>query len=445
MSPPKVVITTVPLIEEDTPLAAPAVLKSSLQANGIDCVGLDLNIEIYNKIQTSPNRRLFLDFFFNQNIHEEIVDDLVGMLDFYAREILFHKPDIVGLSLFSYHSQAFTPWLCAMLKHRAPHVKIVIGGPGLQTLENAVFKFPDRIKRLGLIDDYITGDAEASLVEYVKGNLSYPGINSLSWQPNKDFTNLPLPDFSDYRFFRYKYPLLPLVDSRGCVQSCEFCDVISFWEKFQYLSAESIFSQMLKLIEEYNVYRFQFASSICNGNFREFKKLLALMVDHNRTHSPVEQIHWIGSFIIRPAKQHKEEIWQAIKESNGYLLTAVESVVEHVRVALGKRFSNEDLEHHLVMCKKYKIPMNLLMIAAYHTETDEDYEYVLQWFRDHKDYVNDTIMQVQVTTLGILPGTKLEKNIDKEIFNKNGSKRMAQARAVMEVLNECGFTTRLFF
>ena len=47
---PKVVITTVPFIDENTPIAAPAVLKASLQANGIDCVGLDLNIEIYNKI-----------------------------------------------------------------------------------------------------------------------------------------------------------------------------------------------------------------------------------------------------------------------------------------------------------------------------------------------------------------------------------------------------------
>ena len=97
----KVVISSVPFTDEDTPLAAPAVLKASLLAHGINCVGLDLNIEIYNKIQHHPNRQLFLDFFYQQTIHNEIVTDLTKMLDFYAVEILSHEPTIVGLSLFS--------------------------------------------------------------------------------------------------------------------------------------------------------------------------------------------------------------------------------------------------------------------------------------------------------------------------------------------------------
>ena len=159
---PKVVITTVPFIDENTPIAAPAVLKASLQANGIDCVGLDLNIEIYNKIQHYPNRNLFLNFFYKQIINEEIVDELTKILDFYAVELLSHKPDIIGLSLFSKDSQVFTAWLCAVLRQQAPGVKIVIGGSGLETLENSLFKFPDRLKKLGLIDDYITGDSETS-------------------------------------------------------------------------------------------------------------------------------------------------------------------------------------------------------------------------------------------------------------------------------------------
>jgi hypothetical protein len=199
----RVVVASMPFVDDDVPMAAPAVLKASLQANGIACVALDLNIEIYNKIQHKTNRHMFLDFFHQQKIHEEIVDDLVSMLNFYTQEILSHKPTIIGLSLFSSQTQTFTAWLCAMLRQRAPDVKIVIGGPGLQTLENSLFKFPDRVKKLGLIDDYITGDGETSLVEYVRGNMSYPGINSYAWQPNTEFNKLPTPDYSDYRLFRY--------------------------------------------------------------------------------------------------------------------------------------------------------------------------------------------------------------------------------------------------
>lgn len=441
---PKVVITSMPFVDEDTPLAAPAVLKAALQAHGISCVGLDLNIEIYNKIQHRSDRHLFLDFFYRQNINENIVNDLIAMLNFYVQEILSHKPDIVGLSLFSSGSQTFTAWTCAMLRQRAPGVKIIIGGPGLETLQNSLFKYPDRLKRLNLIDDYITGDAETSLVEYVKGNLNYPGINSSSWQPNSNFDKLPIPDYSDYRFFKYNYALLPIVDSRGCVQSCEFCDVIAFWKKFQYRSAENIFEQMMCYIENYNVYRFQFASSICNGNLREFKKLIKLIADYNDLHIPERHIHWVGSFIVRPAGQHKESLFELIKKSNGFLLTGVESIVEHVRINLGKKFNNDDLEHHLEMLKKYQLKTNLLMIAAYPTETPEDHETVKEWFINHKDFANNTIAQVQITLPSILPGTELEKRINVSEFDNDAPGRLQHEKKLIKVLQECGYTIKTF-
>jgi radical SAM superfamily enzyme YgiQ (UPF0313 family) len=408
-------------------------------------VSLDLNIDIYNKIQHHPDRQLFLNFFYFQIINETIVEDLIRMLDFYAREILSHNPDIIGLSLFSGNSQTFTTWLCAVLRHRAPTVRIVIGGPGLRTLENSLFKFPDRIKKLGLIDDYITGDGEVAFVEYVKGNLNYPGINSTLWQPVQEFNKLPMPDYSDYRFFKYEYPLLPIVDSRGCVQDCEFCDVIAFWKKFQYLTAENIFSQILSHIAQYKIYRFQFASSICNGNFKEFKKLLQLIVDHNEKSISAEHIHWVGSFIVRSASQHKEELWKLIKRSNGFLLTGVESIVEHVRISLGKRFTNADLEHHLEMARKYQIPMNLLIIASYPTETQEDYKKVNQWFIDHKEFANNTIMKIQCTLPAILPGTKLEKTIDIDTFYKTEISRKQNAANLVKLIKQCGFNIQTFF
>jgi radical SAM superfamily enzyme YgiQ (UPF0313 family) len=442
---PKVVITTVPFIDDDTPISTPAVLKASLTKHGFECVGLDLNIEIYNKIQHHPNRHLFLDFFYHQQINEEIVADLTKMLDFYAVELLAHKPDVIGLSLFSIDSQVFTAWLSAVLKERAPDVRIIIGGPGLETLENTLFKFPDRLKQLGFIDDYITGDAEISFVEYLNGNLTYPGINSSTWQANKDFNQLLTPDFSDYRFFKYRYALIPVVDSRGCVQACEFCDVIAFWNKFQYLSAETIFEQMKQHIQQYQIYRFQFASSICNGNMREFKKLIQMIADYNGSVLEVEQIHWVGSFIVRPATQHKEELFELIKRSNGFLLTGVESIIDRVRIALGKKFNNNDLEHHLQMLKKYNLKTNLLMIAGYPTETVEDYETVKQWFRDHKDFANNTIEQVQITLPGILAGTELEKTIDRAQFESTDPLRRRHGNNLLKVLEECGYNIKPFF
>lgn len=442
----RVLITTVPFVDEDSPLAAPAVLKSVLKAAGIDCVALDLNIEIYNKLKHHPKKFLFHDFFYHQEIHAEIVDDIVSMLEFYVQEIQWHAPTIIGLSLFSREGQTFCAWLCAVLRERMPHCKIVIGGPGLETLENSFFKYPDRLKNLGLIDDYIVGDAEVAFVQYVKGDRDFPGINNTNWQPNADFENFPTPDYADYRWFHYGNVLLPIIDSRGCVQNCEFCDVISFWKKFQYRSAEKLFQTMLTHIKMHGIYRFQFASSICNGNLREFKKLMALISDHNdKVSASKQEIHWIGSFIVRPAASHPDHLWQLIRRSNGFLLTGVESITERVRIALGKKFSNQDLDHHLEMARKHQVPMNLLLIAAYHTETEQDWKEAKQWFFDHREFANNTVYQVQITLPAILAGTKLEAAVDRQEFLENNNKRLQHARELKETIESCGFVTRPFF
>ena len=440
-----IVIVTVPFVDEDTPLAAPAVLKSSLQLNGISAKSLDLNIEIYNKVHHHPHRQLFVDFFWHQRIDERIVDELVSMLHFYAQEILSYQPRIVGLSLFSKECQIFCAWLCAVLRQESPGTTIVIGGSGIETLENQLFKFPDRMKNLKLIDDYIIGDAERSLVEYVKGNKIFPGINGSQWQPHENYDALPVPDFSDYRFFRYANPSIPIVDSRGCVQNCEFCDVIVLWDKFQFKKADTIFEEIKSYIKKYRTYRFQFNSSVCNGNLKEFKRLMALIAEHNDKVVPEQEIHWAGHFIIRSASLHTEALWQLMKKTNGFLWVGVESVVERVRVGLGKKFSNTDLDHHLEMGRKYQVPMNLLVIAAYHTETDKEYQESKQWFIDRKEFANNSVMQVQITLPSVLAGTRLEATIDKNEFAAAEPRRKKHAKEFTNLIRSCGFQIRHFF
>jgi radical SAM superfamily enzyme YgiQ (UPF0313 family) len=238
--------------------------------------------------------------------------------------------------------------------------------------------------------------------------------------------------------------LLPIVDSRGCVQNCEFCDVIAFWEKFQYRSADWIYATMQHYIKNYGIYRFQFGSSICNGNLKEFKRLMQMIADYNDSHIEEQQIHWVGSFIVRSANNHPESLWQLIKKTNAFLLTGVESMIEHVRIGLGKKFTNADLEHHLTMTQKYGIGTNLLFIAAYPTETEEDYESAKQWFRDHSHFANNTVQQVQLTVPGILPGTRLEATTNIDEFNAGKDRRYRQAVELNEVIKSCGFTTRPF-
>jgi radical SAM superfamily enzyme YgiQ (UPF0313 family) len=441
----KVVIAAVPYVNTPRPLAAPGVLKASLSKHGIECVALDLNVDAEIRISQHKHKEQFVNFFKKQIAADEVIDDISLMIDYCADEILKNEPTIIALSLFCHSCQNFTAWLCACLKQKAPTIKIVIGGPGIQVQSGAmIFDFPAKLKRKKLIDDFITGDGEISLVEYVNGNLDYPGINSSNWLPVDNLNSLPIPDYSDYQWFKYQQQSIPIIDSRGCVQSCEFCDVIAFWKKFQFLSAENIFSQIMSLMQKHKFVKFDFRSSVSNGNLKEFKKLMKLLSDYNsRTDIfPTERIVWDGSFIVRPARNHDDEFWQLVKQSNpDRLFVGVESVVERVRIGLGKNFTNQDLDHFLQMTQKYQIPVNLLCISGYPGETDEEFEQSKEWFRSHKNFIGNSVEGVQIAGATVLPGTKLNERMTAEETQQlmlQGRKKHQELRQV--VFDECGFT-----
>ena len=403
-----IVIASIPYVDTVEPIMAPALLKGVLSENKIDSIAIDLNIEIVNQLVGHPNKQKILDFFFSQTIHPEVIDDIVEIINYCVDRIAKNQPNIIALSLLVYSCQIFTAWLCSALKQKLPNTKIVIGGAGIKNfIADTSNHFCVEVKKLGLIDDYISGDGDISFLEYIKGNYNYPGINTIDWQIVPDLNAVPTPDYTDYNFSQYDKPGIPINDSRGCVRNCEFCDIIEFWQKFQFRRAENIFNEMLLQISKYNITHFGFRNSLTNGNLKEFRKLLDLIVDYNKTAQ--NKISWQGYFIIRQPSQHPEDLWQKIKDTNGTLWIGVESVVSKVRHQMGKTFENSDIDYHLEMGQKYNVPIMLLIIVAYPTETLADYEFTKQWFRDRKQYANNSVMAVLLSFASVLPNTGLSR------------------------------------
>jgi len=450
-----VTIVAVPYVETVEAIMAPALLKSVLATHNIRAVAIDLNIEIVNRIEHHPRKQQILDFFFSQVIHPEAVEDIEEIINYCSHRILQYNTPTIAMSMLIYSGQIFTRWLCARIKTINPAVKIVVGGTGIKNfVAEDKSTFCEQARQLGLIDDYIIGDGELSLVEYLKGNYNYPGINNNDWLPLANLNDLPFPDYSDYDFSQYKDKEIPINDSRGCIKNCEFCDVIEHWKKFQYRTADIIFEEMLYQIDQLGISYFSFRSALTNGNMKEFNKLLDLIVDYNSNKPREKQIGWNGYFIIRNAKFHTEDLWKKISLSNGLLLVGVESVVSRVRHQLGKTFEDDDIDHNLKLSQQYGVPLILLMIVAYPTETLQDFEYTKQWFRNHKQYANNCVKFVNLSFASILPGTQLARKSD-EYSIKKGSlpsiwinqnlsittkQRLDYLRELRDiVVNECGF------
>ena len=114
-------------------------------------------------------------------------------------------------------------------------------------------------------------------------------------------------------------------------------------------------------------------------------------------------------------------------------------MVERVRMGLGKNFTNRDLDHFLKMSQKYQIPVNLLCISGYLTETYEEFELSKQWFRDRKEYVDNSVSGIQLTPLSVLPGTELNQKMNTAGFITAQSKKVNKYQELSDAITESGF------
>jgi len=413
-APSEIVLASVPWTLTSIPLMAVAALKSVAINQGKSCTALDLNANVLNWSQTYQHKDKLLDFFHNETYHAEIQEDIFNLYLKFAETLLAHQPKIIGLSLFSYVCQVSAKYITYFIRKLDPTVTIIIGGTGCFSQLLGDDYYPESLLKSGLIDYYVRGDAEQSFSEFLKGHQSGPGINSSSWiqMTNDELQTLPYPDYSDYDFNLYSMPAIPLIGSRGCVRQCTFCDYIEHWKKFNWRNGQNIFDEMLLQNKKYGIRYFKFQDSLINGNLKEYKKLVQLLATHNQQH-PNNSFFWSSFFILRGQGQFNEELWRLTALSGAtWLNVGVESVVEHIRYHMGKKFSNDDVEFGLRMDKKYNLKFTWLMIVGYVTETQEDIDYTKQWFKDHVTY-KDTIKIQLGGTLGIFPNTWLDRNKEK--------------------------------
>lgn len=421
-----IVIVSVPFTDTTAPIMAPAMLKGIVEKNGISCVAFDLNAVVVNFVKNHPKKLEFLDFFYFERVAQGLENAIADLFDMMADNIMQYNPKAVALSLLHYQCQSSAKWLSFCLKKRYPGLTIIIGGTGITgQLASSDTSYAEGLQSSKLIDHYIYGDGDVALIELLKGNKGYPGINSTNWKSIEDLDSAPYPDYDDYDFSLYESAFIGILGSRGCVRQCTFCDVHEHWEKFRWRDGDLIFQEMLYQNKKYGTRFFKFQDSLINGNVKEYKKLISRLAEHNRE-NPENSFRWASYFIFRPANQMDEEQWRLTAESGAYVLSVgVESLVDRVRYHIKKKFNNQDIEFALSMAKKYKVKIFFITLIGYATETEEDHQAALQWLRDNRHYAGDPIYRLSVGgTLAILPNTWLDRN-QKElgVVWKNGNER----------------------
>jgi len=399
-----IVVISVPGVMRKTPQAAPALLKGSVEAAGFTCNTIDFNIRFYQEVE----KYNALETYFATGLNIEEHAQASELVKNWVEDILKLNPKFIGISVFTYQNRVATKLFCQHIR-KLSSAKIILGGQGLS--DGGILGAAGFGKQLydeNLADFWIRSEGEVSLIELLKNNINYPGINSDTFKQIDDLDSIPFPNYDDYELELYDAKTLPITGSRGCVRSCSFCDVHDHWS-YRYRSGQNIADEILHLNKKYNISEFNFTDSLINGNLKEFKKFTKIIANYNK--ELATPLTWTSQFIVRQHSQVNEEYWQDIANSGGrQLAIGVESGSDSVRLHMNKKFTNKDLDYTMSMLEKYKITCTFLMIVGYPTETDKDFQDTLDMFTRYKRYI-PIITNINIgSTLGILPGTPLYNN-----------------------------------
>jgi tRNA A37 methylthiotransferase MiaB len=383
-----VVIASLPYVDTNEPLMAPALLKGIVNKTDLTSYTFDFNIEIINKLQLVPDSTKIQRWFLYEDFKDcqETMQQVDILVQYVANRILKKNPDWICLSLFCNTAKAFNIKLCQYIKRIHPEKKIVIGGNGVFTDEKSKRPYGKLLQKAKLIDHYIVGDGDEPLYNLLTNTTTTDnGVDTDQFQVLDDLSKQPFSDYSDYDWNQYSLKRIPMYSSRGCVRRCTFCDVYKLWKKFKLKSAEDVFNEMLWQIKQTGISDFYFRDSLINGSISEYRKLTKLLADYNAVNE--KKITWASFFIFRPETQMSDADWKLTGESGAdELIIGVESLVDSIRYHMRKKFTNKDMRFGFEMAKKYNIGLTLLLIIGYVNETEKDFEESLQWLHDHKEF-----------------------------------------------------------
>ena len=389
-----ILVLSIPRIEPHRPPLGVSILGTVCENAGHNVTVADLNIKFFNHCKTHG-----VDYFNFDDIWDSYREETLAESKFIDQFIVqfindynLNSYDYIMLSIFGISNHIFAEKL---LEKIAPNrnYKILVGGSGaFISLKNSNSIVVDNFKRRNLIDDYIRGECEESVLQYLQhGNGS--GINNSNFKQISNLDSLPILSYKFLNLDEYDYlnnkKSVYIEGSRGCVRSCTYCDVVAYWPKYRFRSGKHIASEIIKHYETHGVTDFYFTDSLVNGSLKAFSEMCNVLANHNFT----DKISWSGQFIFRDRRSVQPEHFEMIAKAGGdTFFVGIETGSDRVRKAMGKNFSNDDIEYQLEQFHKNKLKTTFLMFPGYVTETIEDHNDTLNMLQRWQKYVANGVI-----------------------------------------------------
>jgi len=421
----RAVILSLPRFAALRPQAAPAAIKSILETHGVSATVIDINLAFQSQFKQSVDPKDYdsLDrwMFTSIDLTLEQTNLLKNFINTQVDTILQHQPQFIFISVFCWQCQKSTRLLCEYLR-KVTSAKIVIGGQGLINQENGSFSsipyFAHELARRGLIDHWVRGEAESTVMNIVNDNLPCAGVDTDSYATYSDVNLHEFWDFSDTdpRDYSSGYTsgVLPMETSRGCIRRCSFCDIPTVHGGFRAKTGERLSQEIIHYYEKHEVENYFFHDALCNGSMKDFRIFNESLLEFYENHNlPLRTIRYSSHAIVRSSSQMQETDYELMSKAGAdTMVLGVESGSERVRGEMRKNFSNSDLDYTMMMYSKYSIQVYLLLIVGFPNEYEEDFQQTLDMLSRYQKYVADG------TIIGVNLGTTLTVEEGAPIYNE---------------------------
>ena len=418
-------LLSIPWSDVELAECGPAVLKGIAQEFGYSIKTHDFNTNLLHTICKSDSflfdslQEYFLSSYNPEFQHQNLIDEFY---DFIIKNIKNESDKFryLGLSVFSVYRQRAAWELMLRIRKELPDVKIVLGGRGLATRHHyrvdhyltsaeKLINFSDIVVKRKMADHLIIGDAEDAIIDLLANDHTDSKLTHLTASSkNLDY---PFSNYDDVNFDLYKgimgRPQLSVISSKGCVRSCDFCDVGAQFKRFSFKSGAKLASEMIYLAERYQIYEFAFTDSIANGNLKSLKETCNALALYNETRPVDQRISWSGNWIARPPGILKPDFFKmAAKSGCRHVTIGAESGSNHVLKSMNKKTTVEGLYYELKHMHNNGIQSNINNIVGHWSERFSDFEEHLEMLLKLGPYYADnTITTVRLTIFNVLQDT----------------------------------------
>lgn len=359
-----------------------AKLTGLLRQEGYSVKAYDANVECYHHLIETTGEdywrsERFFYWVFKDNFKNHLLDKISPILDKVVDDILASDVKVVGFSVYNTNFYA-TLYMVSKIRSASRNICIIAGGPETITGEHHFTKGEGR----NAFNYIFVGESEENLLDLLN-NLpeEYP-MNEVvgSIKSRLALEKYPYPDYTDYNLQNYLDHGISMETSRGCVAQCSFCAETYFWN-FRSLTPERVVDEIAYQVDKHKIRRVWFVDSLINGNVKNFRQVVDLIVERNL------KISW--NSYARCDGRIDREFFDKIRMSGGTSLSfGVESGSQKVLDDMRKKVQVWEIENNLRDCHEADIFTHVNWMIGFATEEPIDHFHSMQTLYNTRKYID---------------------------------------------------------